>query len=114
MGLEPFAAAYEASTQRHPFARHLRVWQDKACFEVKVNRAYECVLLNYIMTLEKGAGHGTEALRWFVSLARAHQVRVEGHVQRIGTSGLKQSELRAWYKRHGFRVNRSGELVLTP
>lgn len=110
---ESFWSAFEAGTAPHPFAGVFRVWAGRVVFEVKPLRRElwrADVSLSCIQSLEPGKGDGSRALDWFLGLARAHGAIVTGSVQRVGKSGLTDRELRAWYKRHGFKVARNGDL----
>jgi GNAT superfamily N-acetyltransferase len=113
-GGDEFMQAFVAGTDPHPFTHVLRVWNGCAVFEVKQLRPElwggASVRLSFVQSLERGRGDGSRALDWFLDLARQHGVTVVGDVQRVGTEGLKVRELRAWYKRHGFRVARTGAL----
>lgn len=62
----------------------------------------------------RGRKAGTVALLWLVSIAQRYNVRLVGHVEPFGTSpaGLNRTQLKAWYKRHGFLVSRTGLIVL--
>lgn len=114
MSLQSFVEAFTASTTQHPFMRQQRVWQNVVVFEVKPDRAGYYADLNFIQSLYKNEGYGSQALDWLLALAREHKVEVRGYVNRCGTEGLTQMELRRWYKRHGMHVSRYGELRYTP
>lgn len=111
---EAFMAAFDAGTRPHPFAGVFRVWAGRVVFEVKPLRRelwHADVSLSCIQSLEPGKGDGSRALDWFLGLAREHRAIVTGSVQRVGKSGLTAGQLRAWYKRHGFKVARNGDLT---
>lgn len=105
-----------AGTTQHPFARHLRIWNNSVGFEVS---AFNGVIdLGAIMSfIEKGAGHASQALKWFTDLADKHGVDIELAVQPIKNAGdptrksLTKAQLTAWYRRHGFKST-GGEYML--
>lgn len=57
----------------------------------------------------RGQGWGTKAVDWVLSTWAGD--RIVGHVQPFGYNGLRRAALRAWYRRRGFRVHRSGLIV---
>lgn len=63
---------------------------------------------------EKGKGLGSQALDSFLKVADAHGVEVTGTVDRQGDKGLSNPQLRKWYARHGFTVNRDDEMKRAP
>ena len=104
-----FMQDFHAMTDHHPFAGHLSVLDNYACFEIKPFDGK--ILFCYITTIERGKGHGTKALRWLTDLADKHGVNLVGQIQRMGDHGLTTVELRRWYKRHGFKVDRQLNIV---
>ncbi len=104
-----FMQDFHAMTDAHPFAGHLSVLDNYACFEIKPFDGK--ILFGYVTTLERGKGHGTKALKWLLDLADKHGVTLVGQIQRMGDEGLTTVELRRWYKRHGFKVDRELKIV---
>lgn len=110
--LTAFQQNFHSGTQEHPIVRHLRIWKNEVNFEVSTFDGK--VHLNCIQAWELGRGMGSKGLDWLVDLTRKHRVGIRGDVQRLGTSGLSQAELRRWHKRHGFTVNQSGRIAFDP
>lgn len=107
--MKAFYEAFLAGTEPHPFLKLQRVWRGRACFEAKVWDGK--VWLDFIQALYPGEGDGSAALKWFLALADEHRVDIHGYVKRVGDRGLTASQLRAWYRRHGFKVKRNGDMV---
>src|ERR1043166_4034132 len=108
-----FRAEFEAATNVLQWRVALRTWpkwNEKAAFEVMYTAGGD-VYLGLIMAADPGKGHGAAAIRWLCALADKHGVRLAGKVDRQGTRGLSQSQLRAWYKRHGFTVRQNGVIT---
>lgn len=99
--LAEFMQDFESGTALHPTSRHLRVWGNKAAFEVSIFNGV--IRLSYIGTTSLGKGHGTRALRWLLELADKHGVEMRGTIHRVGREGLSERELRLWYVRHGVK-----------
>lgn len=95
---------FEEGTAQHPVSPHLRIWGNKATFEVSVFNG--SVRLGYIGTISLGKGHGPRALLWLLNLANKHGVEVKGTIHRVGREGLSERALRLWYTRHGFNVEK--------
>jgi hypothetical protein len=106
---ESFMSDFHSMTAAHPWAWHLSVLDNYACLEIKPFDGK--ILFGYITTLERGKGHGTKALRWLTDLADKHNVELVGHIERKGDEGLTTNQLRQWYKRHGFKVDRQLRIV---
>ncbi len=109
---EAFMADFVAQTDPHPLAPFMRIWHGQVNFEVKPFSGR--IQLGCIQTLFPSQGHATPALQWLQALASQHGVAIRGTVQRLGKGGLSQRDLRAWYKRHGFSVQRTGTLEYLP
>ncbi len=113
--IEAFMKDFDEETYQHPFARHLRIWQDSIGFEVKPWNG--TIDLGAIMSFKsKGEGEASKALKWLTDLADKHGVKIELAVQPIKNAGaegksLTKSQLTAWYKRNGFKSS-GGEYML--
>lgn len=108
--LKAFMDDFRNGTDQHPFARHLRIFNDSVGFEASIwNNA---IHLSAIMSfLSKGDGEASKALKWFTDLADKHQVPIELTVKPIKNAGaegknLTKTQLTAWYTRHGFKKTR--------
>ena len=51
-------------------------------------------------------GAGTAALNMLTALADKHSVTLEGIASKYGGKGISNTQLKAWYARHGFTVTR--------
>tara|TARA_R100000306_G_C4352963_1_gene131126 strand:+ start:684 stop:1046 length:363 start_codon:yes stop_codon:yes gene_type:complete len=109
---EAFMEEFNKLTASHPFAPYLSVLDNYAVFEIQPLGGQ--ILLGFITTIDKGRGDGSKALRWFVDLADKHGVEVTGGIRRLGKDGLTVTELRRWYKRHGFKVDRYLSITRPP
>lgn len=110
--LDAFMEEFYSSTAAHPFNPHLALFENCVMFEVKPFAGL--ILFGFIKTFNKGQGDGSRALQWLVDLADKHQVTLTGNVQRVGDEGLTVNQLRRWYKRNGFHVNRHLEMQRLP
>lgn len=113
MSLETFMQAFREGTGQHPFAGFLRIWQERAAFEVMPFDG--AIRLGCVQSFERGKGHGSQALDWLCKLADEHEVKIRGHIEPVGDKPrLNVTQLRAWYKRHGFAEVRHREIVRLP
>jgi hypothetical protein len=114
MSLESFVQDFERLTEPNPLASVERVYERMVGFEVKPFGG--AIRLSCIRSFDRGKGHAKQALSWFLALADKHGVAITGHVKPIGSTSprLTSAQLRAWYKRHGFTVSRSGEMRREP
>lgn len=119
---EGFLRLFTDSTVRFPFKPAMRCWRAGTwpldhfvLLELNDGKDGTTIRFDAIMVPSdlRGLGYGTVALHWVLEQARVFNVRLVGRVERFGTSekGLPQSQLRAWYKRHGAIVSRSGLIV---
>jgi ADP-ribose pyrophosphatase YjhB (NUDIX family) len=93
-----------SQTYGNPFNNAERVWQDKAIIEARPFDGR--IHLSLIRTVEKGAGGGTEGLKFLTALADKHGVEIDLGAKPVGKGGLNKSQLVQWYKRHGFNPRR--------
>ena len=110
---------YIKHTQPHPFLSFMRVWHGGGdrwvAFEIPTHwELHTGIHLAAIQNMNPGDGAGSAALDWLLDLADRHGLPVDGYIERLGTSGLSHLELRRWYKRHGFHVNRRGKITYQP
>lgn len=114
MSLDSFMLAFREQTRCHPLAGWLRLWQNRAVFEVQ-KQFGKSIRLGCVQSFERGKGHGSAALDWFCKLADEHQVTISGSIKALGDKPrLNASQLRAWYKRRGFTVTRQLEITRLP
>lgn len=103
-----------SETYANPFAEFELVWENKAAFELHFERTY--VQLSGIRTLERGKGHGSEAMRWICNLADKYGVTMKLWIQPFGAKPkkgepkkLNMPQLKEWYKRFGFQKTGKNE-----
>lgn len=70
------------------------------------------VIIGGLVSIAKGGGFASTTLDWLVTLARKHDVLLVGQIARLGELGLTVKQLTAWYRRHGFSVDREGFMYL--
>lgn len=94
----------------HPFNRNLMYIPSQGVV-IELTDGFDdgTMTLGYIQTLDKGQGHGSSALKWFLKIAKRHNMVINIDCERVGNEGLTQSQLKAWYKRHGFSFPRNGK-----
>ncbi len=106
-----FTDAVLAATEPHPFNRHL-----------VFSRKYNCVIeltdgfkdgqmtLGFIQSLDYMKGNGGRCISWLLDLCHDHEILLNIYcdAQPRHHSHLKQSELKAWYRRKGFVFPRNG------
>jgi hypothetical protein len=113
---------YKDDTWNHPWDNRSRLLNTKTGLDPGEDFAQismspsgsDSVHVHEIHALEKGRGQGSQALNYLKNLADKHSVTMEGVAKQIGSRGLKTKDLKSWYKRHGFSVNRSGEMIRKP
>lgn len=72
------------------------------------------IVLDSIESTIKNEGQGKNALTFLMTMADRHQVEITGFCKRIGTGGLTQRQLNAWYERAGFRVLEDFSIYRSP
>ncbi len=107
-----FMDEFSQLTVVHGWYPHISVLDDYAGFEVYPFDGR--IMLGLVAAFHVGQGDGSRALRWFLQLADKHGVEVIGEVKPLGKNGLNTVELRRWYKRHGFHVNRHLQMTRQP
>jgi len=125
--LADFMRDFYEQTEDSPYGR-VRFTEAEGAAErpsvlVEVKRFGAAVVLLHILILDKaqqGKGYGSATLRWLCGLADKHGVAIKGKAQRIEAafwqhgyppSGLPTAQLKAWYRRHGFIISRSGDMT---
>lgn len=103
--LTKFLVQFHAQTSPHPTSAHLRIWKERVIFEISIFAG--SIRLSFIGALQLGQGDGTAALKWLIQLANSHQITIQGTVQRMNPESLNAKQLRFWYKKHGFTVERN-------
>ena len=104
--VEAFMQEFESLTQPVGSNRVLSRYGNYGVFGLTPHAHSGDVNLDIIMAWDKGIGNGSIALQWLLSLADKHGVDITGRIERQGDNGLSTVELRRWYKRHGFKVDR--------
>jgi hypothetical protein len=78
------------------------------------------ILFGHIRTFEHRRGNGTRAMLWLQGLADIHCVqmcstaRATGHSCKPPIKGLTTRQLIAWYRRHGWMVEKNGDMRYVP
>lgn len=63
----------------------------------------------------RGRRYASAALKWVTALARKHQCKISSYIQPFDAQPrLSKRALRAWYRRHGFRVRRDDTMEYRP
>ena len=121
MSLDAFKQEYLDSTEPwsdEPKIRHQRLWDGTVHLDVLVNTYanFDKVQLNLIATYypDRGKGYASDCLQWLVCLADRYNVHIEGRVEPIGSLGLSKADLKRWYTRHGFKVDRNSYMFRPP
>lgn len=109
-----FLNEYKAGTQIHPFNQKARVWKDAIVFEIHPYQGM--ISLDSIFSMDGNLqGLASQALKWFCSIADKAHVNIKliaapfgrKSVNRLGRKPLNKSELVQWYKRNGFKVDKT-------
>ena len=91
---------------------HLYVLDSVATFEL--HPTPKGIRLSAIISLNMGTGLGSKGLDWLIKLSDKHKLEITGHIQRLGKKGLNVAQLRTWYKRRGFHVDRHNSFIRNP
>lgn len=96
------------STWPHPFMRGERLTSNAW---MSVRPWNGMILLKTIMSIEPGQGGASEGLKLICDLADEHKVKVTLTAKKYGTRdpSLTTEQLRDWYKRYGFVVERGNK-----
>ncbi len=97
---DQFVEMIKGMWPRNPFDKH-EVVVGKATVGVGYADS-KSVWLNSLHSLEKGAGHGTKALKTITELADKEGVAIKLHAKPYLPGGLDKGTLRSWYERNGF------------
>lgn len=118
-----FMNEYREDTWDHPFDSRTRLLNTKtgldprndfATLELSKN-GDNGIHVHAITALDKGRGQGRQALQYLTNLADKHGVDLHGIAKSFGRDrGLNTAKLKAWYKRNGFQVDRSGNMIRKP
>jgi hypothetical protein len=118
-----FMNEYKEDTWDHPLDSRTRFLntdtgldpgKDFATLELSKN-GDNGIHVHSIMALEKGRGQGRQALQYLTNLADKHGVDLHGIAKSFGRDrGLNTAKLKDWYKRNGFQVDRSGNMIRKP
>lgn len=104
-----FMAEFSALTDLHPTSKHLRIWQGKVAFEVSIFQSE--IRFSFIGSYQMNKGFGSEALNWLITLAKKHGVTIKGTAHRVGPDGLTLKQLKLWYARHGFKIDKNNLIL---
>lgn len=94
--------AYYEKTHDHPFDNSSRLYGHASISLSKSVDGGNRVHISHIQTLEPGAGHGSEALKFICDLADEYHVDLDLGAKAYGRKHLSTRELIDWYARYGF------------
>lgn len=117
--LDAFMKEFNDETHPHPWSPRISIWKDKIMLEV--SKWQGNIHISSIMSLEKkNSGNASECMKWLTDLADKHQVKLDLTVEPIKNAGAKEgkdltkTQLKAWYKRHGFKVSGGDYMIREP
>lgn len=91
----------------HPFDDRQRIVGSAT---VHVSPHSDGIHIHDIRSLDQGSGAGTEALKHLTNLADKHGVPLDLHAH--GYANTKTTQLKKWYKKHGFESGKgSGDYM---
>ena len=113
---------YKDDTWDHPFDSRSRLLNTQTGLdprsdfaEIEMGKSGDDEIhVNSIKALTKRRGQGTQALQYLKNLADKHGVTLTGYAKPYGSGGMNAKDLKDWYKRHGFSINRSGDMIRKP
>lgn len=105
---DEFMREFIANTTQHPFNSSARIIGDA---HVVVFHDGDGVHIKDIQSHQPGSGAGSRALRYVNSLADKHKLPVNLYAK--GYASTKTSQLKNWYKRHGFVPDDDGAQEMT-
>lgn len=106
---DAFVQAYEAATAPNPLSSAERIWD--GTIKVGLRPFGGKIHMSSIESMEPGAGKASQFLKWAIDQADECGVDITGGIKPFGDAGLNLDELSSWYKRFGFDVSPSGEMI---
>jgi len=97
-----------ANTTQHPFNNRARIIGNA---HVELFHDGDGVTIKDIQSHEQGSGAGTRALQYLVKLSDKHKVPLNLYAK--GYASTKTSQLKNWYKKHGFEPDDDGAQEMT-
>lgn len=106
--LDAFLKDFDAGTEVHPWYSRMSIWKDSVGIELR--KWQGMIHISNIMSFaKKNDGNASNAMKWLCQLADKHGVKMDLEVVPIKNAGaregksLNKAELKAWYKRNGFK-----------
>lgn len=106
--IQNFMQNLDDTSKRHPMNNNAKVIGDA---HVHVSPMNGSIHIHDIKSYKQGSGAGTEALKHLTSLADKHKVNL--HLNAQGYENTKSSQLKKWYKRHGFEHDSKNSSSMT-
>ncbi len=94
--------AFWDKTEEHPLDHRSRLFGDCSITLVKSSDGPNFVRLSDIVTLNKGSGACSRALKMICDLADEYDVDIELSAKSYGRAHLTNQQLVDWYSRYGF------------
>ena len=106
--LEYFLRDYQRLTWQNPLHAYERVLGCLAAFSLRALRSQQIVRIESLRSMTRAQRFGTRALTWLCELADQHSIVLTGTIEPIGKMRprLNVRELTAWYRRHGFTIQK--------
>ena len=120
---EKFMTQFREETSVHPMlptGTRIKTFPGGAVVSLDVDRSLngdDSIHLTDINSMSsRGAGYGSAALKWLCDLADIHRVKLEGWADTYmsATNTLGQRDLKAWYSRYGFKIQRGNRMIRQP
>lgn len=111
--LNNFMRAFWWKTSPNPFDTGERIWEMRAAFTLSIFDG--AIHISAMRSLERGKGHGSEALNFLCALADEHGIVLSGNAKPYGDQPrLASAPLRAFYRARGFDIKRTGAIRRQP
>lgn len=72
------------------------------------------VHISSIQAMEPRKGQGQQGLDWLKELADKHDIKLSGYAKAYGTGRMTTAQLKKWYAKSGFKVDRAGNMERLP
>jgi hypothetical protein len=107
--LDAFLHALFAATYQNPLGRG-RVFNNEAL--IFAYPQISVIHLSELRALQLRQGSGTRALQLITRLADEHGVELTLFPKRVGKEGMNATQLRCWYKQHGFVTDKNDRRMM--
>lgn len=92
---------WDAKLPVNPFYERESILNNRSAIQIKAFDGK--LMIDSIRSLEKGKGHGSEALKTVLALADKYHVATTLHAKAFGDKTLSNADLMKWYSRYGFK-----------